>query len=91
MMRKTDIFDHYGSEEFMVILPETNGKYGRIVAEKIRQEIEEIEFSENLKLIISLGVAEYTQGRSADRLIESADAFLYIANENGRSHVEGIP
>lgn len=88
IIRKIDFLGRYGGEEFMVILPEIDLPGGVNVAEKIRTKIQDSTFAENIKLTISLGVAEYKVGISIDELINLADTLLYVAKKNGRNRVE---
>ncbi len=88
IIRKTDIFGRYGGEEFMLILPEIDKQGGIIVAEKIRKRIQDLTFADNLKITVSLGVAEYKHGLSIDDLVNAADLLLYAAKKNGRNRVE---
>jgi diguanylate cyclase (GGDEF)-like protein len=58
-LRKTDIFGRYGGEEFMAILPKIKKEEAVVVAEKIRAMIEDFSFNEDIRITISIGVAEY--------------------------------
>lgn len=88
IIRKIDFLGRYGGEEFMVILPEINLSGGVNVAEKIRLKIQDSPLTDNIKLTISLGVAEYKAGTSIDDLISLADSMLYAAKKNGRNQVK---
>lgn len=87
-LRKTDIFGRYGGEEFMAILPKIKKEEAVVVAEKIRAMIEDFSFNEDIRITISIGVAEYQPGMSADEIINQADTRLYSAKKNGRNRVE---
>lgn len=76
----------YGGEEFLLTLPETSLEGARIVAERIREEI-----SSELGITVSIGLAQFQPGMSRNELIESADAALYRAKQNGRNRVECAP
>ncbi|HON17324.1 MAG TPA: diguanylate cyclase, partial [Spirochaetota bacterium] len=59
-IRNVDIAGRYGGEEFLIILPEIDGKGGVVAAERIRKSIESIKIEEsNIKVTISGGVAEF--------------------------------
>ena len=88
-IRSSDIVGRYGGEEFIVILLEQDLGKSKIVAEKIRKRIEELEWKDNgMKTTISIGIAEY-RGQTLEELIDEADKKLYEAKYNGRNRVEG--
>ncbi len=91
-IRESDIFARYGGEEFLVILPTTDLKGGQNLAESIREEIENGDFSYkkiNTKVTISIGVSTLKNFdiKTASELIENADKALYNAKNNGRNRV----
>ena len=92
-MREVDTVARYGGEEFVIILPETTGAGGRLVAERLRRGVEQAKFFAGSpgaveRLSISLGVAVFDQDAQFKRdLIEFADAALYHAKANGRNQV----
>ena len=91
--RETDIVARYGGEEFAVILTETDPVQARLVADRIRQEVEEAYFpgeekQPGGKLTVSVGVGTYpTDARDPMELIEKADRALYHSKERGRNAV----
>ena len=86
-IRKMDSCGRYGGEEFIIILPDTGSEGAGIVAEKLRQAIEEAKaLGDKREVTISLGIASYPQhGETSNELIEKADQALYVAKENGRN------
>ncbi len=90
-VRNCDIVGRYGGEEFNVILPETDIEGATIVAERIRQAVEDrrlgTEKSEELKCTISIGLARYGKENNIEELIKKADDMLYLAKEGGRNRV----
>lgn len=92
MVRSIDLCARYGGEEFAVVLPETDQSGGRIVAERIRQAVEAIEFrtpnGQALSLRVSIGLAAYPEkAASAKGLIERADVYLTDAKFLGKNCV----
>jgi diguanylate cyclase (GGDEF)-like protein len=80
-----------GGEEFIITLPLENLQYGLTIADTIRQEIEDSEFSyecHQLKITISLGVTYCEQGEKFEAIYSRADQALYRAKRNGRNRVE---
>jgi diguanylate cyclase len=83
----------YGGEEFAAILPDTDVRGARLIAEKIRKAVhakELLKRSTNQKLgriTVSIGAAQVQREESLHELIERADACLYAAKRAGRNRV----
>ena len=91
LLRGGDHVARFGGEEFIVLLPETNGADAVLVAEKMRTTIAGIELDalEGGFVTASFGVAAYPDdGASSDELFSAADEALYRAKEAGRNRVE---
>ena len=43
-LRSLDSVGRYGGEEFLVILPETDGDSAKLIGERLRRKVEEIDF-----------------------------------------------
>jgi len=91
ILRKTDVFARYGGEEFTVILFETDIDQAITVAEKLRDLIENAEFTyegRRVPITISIGV---TESRDSDpdgeSVVKRADSLLYQAKGRGRNRV----
>ncbi len=85
-----DIASRYGGEEFALILPQTRVDGAMIVAERLRQSVEDYHFrvgGESIKITVSIGVTEYKTGMSKGDLIDKADTGLYKAKRSGRNKV----
>jgi diguanylate cyclase len=91
VLRQTDILGRYGGEEFSLLLPETNLKGAQILADRVREQIEQASVpygSSSLNVTISAGIAEYHAGMTRhEDLIKAADDALYLAKESGRNLV----
>lgn len=82
--RETDLGVRYGGEEFLVLLPDTDGKAAVEAAERIRKAVEQ-----RCKVTVSLGVASWDAGvMNREDIIDMADEALYRAKCNGRNRVE---
>lgn len=94
--RVCDMECRYGGEEFALILPETNKAQALTIAEKLRRQIEETEFPQQEKqplgnLTASLGVSTFPDDAvNSKDLIDTADAGLYKAKEQGRNCVIAV-
>lgn len=87
-VRNVDICGRYGGEEFIVILPESNISEAAIVAERIRNNVEKMEFEQGIKVTISGGIKEFESKLDIALFIEGADKKLYDAKHNGRNRME---
>lgn len=90
--RPTDVVARYGGEEFAVILPDSDAEGGRIVAEKLRLAVSELdiphgESSVARHITISIGVTAYQPDTACNAacFLETADAALYGAKHGGRN------
>lgn len=78
--RKPDIVVRYGGDEFLIIMPSTNGVEAGKVMERLRQKFEkwQPELPE-LSLSISFGVASWdpSGSESLEQVLDKADKFMY--------------
>jgi diguanylate cyclase (GGDEF)-like protein len=90
-IRKGDYLARYGGEEFIVVLPDTQLIRAVELAQRLRNNIENLEIQlpdgERIRKTASFGVATLREHRSQDGLVGAADARLYAAKENGRNQV----
>jgi len=92
-VRHGDVIARYGGEEFAILLPGTNKDGATITAEKIKNTVEKtpilkLDNERVEKITITAGVASYPEdGESVDKIIASADKYMYIGKEAGRNRV----
>ncbi len=92
-LRGSDLVARYGGEEFAFILTETKRDGALIVAEGIREQIENHPFygrnsQPSGKITVSIGVAAYPDnGEDSSALLKYADDALYLAKKEGRNRV----
>lgn len=91
--RSSDFVFRYGGEEFAVALVETPLAKAMEVAERIRLRIAETPFAlgrgiGDLRLTVSIGVAQFEGHPDYAVLLEAADQALYRAKRNGRNRCE---
>ncbi len=77
-----------GGEEFAIIAPETDVTNALVLAEKIRKVVEAANFHNNIKITLSLGIADSYTGRSISDIYRQADTALYKAKNLGRNRAE---
>ncbi len=89
-LRKTDSAYRYGGEEFVIILPETSGDQGQIIAERIREEFKAEVFTSGgaeTHVTVSIGVTQYLEDDSLTSFINRTDKCMYTAKWQGRDRV----
>ncbi|TNF64338.1 MAG: diguanylate cyclase [Deltaproteobacteria bacterium] len=89
--RETDLVARFGGEEFCVLCEETDARGARLLAERVREELETTELLTELgplKVTASLGVATFPDHAStAADLFVQGDRALYEAKNRGRNQV----
>lgn len=92
-VRSIDLLARYGGEEFVILLVETPLDEARLLAERVRKQVEKHVFSRQSlqpggNLTISIGVASFpVHATSARELIDQADKALYKAKQMGKNQV----
>lgn len=89
-LREADFAVRWGGEEFLLVLPGCTAAEGLSVAEKLRAAVARAQPEpENpaLRVTISVGVAELSDGETPDQSINRADKALYAAKQSGRNTV----
>lgn len=89
LIRGSDVMTRFGGEEFMIIFPELDSEHAMCVAEKVRKEIEALQFDvEGLKITVSGGLAD-AKLLSINEVIKIADENLYKAKHSGKNCMIG--
>ena len=92
-VRRIDTAARYGGDEFVVLLPETEPTGAYVLAEKIRQGVEELGVrgpGADIRTSLSIGAVSYPDdGRNADELLISADRAMYVSKRQGKNRVVG--
>tara|TARA_B100001971_G_C18255908_1_gene582069 strand:- start:1558 stop:2796 length:1239 start_codon:yes stop_codon:yes gene_type:complete len=92
-IRRSDILMRWGGEEFLLVMPHTDGEGARALAEAVRETLQQAPFkngAERIQLTLSAGIASTGEhGTTTSQLVHAADKALYLAKGKGRNRVEG--
>ena len=78
----------------MVLLPSTDLAEACVVAERIRQSLENHRFpiqeGEYIGMTVSLGLTQYQAGESAQSIMQRVDEALYNAKRAGKNQLQTL-
>jgi diguanylate cyclase (GGDEF)-like protein len=87
-IRTSDVGVRTGGDEFLVLVPHGGLDDARILAERVREAVEIQGRAEpHTAITVSVGVAAWRAGRTAEQVLEAADAMLYAAKRAGKDRV----
>ena len=89
-IREIDIPARWGGEEFTVLLPNTDACSALMICERLRKAVMNYDYgfiAPQLKLTISLGLAQIDGLTNENNLLTNADQALYQAKKQGRNQV----
>jgi diguanylate cyclase (GGDEF)-like protein/PAS domain S-box-containing protein len=91
IIREIDVLGRYGGEEFVVLLPETNGTAALSVAERVRSQAGRMPIPTehgDVIVTISIGLTEISADTpDFSAMVARADAAMYDAKKAGRDRV----
>lgn len=94
-IREYDFASRYGGEEFFIILPSTTIEEAKLVANRLRESIENEDFDiskynsmvKTLNITTSIGLTQLTPDIDVKKLFVNVDKALYEAKKTGRNKV----
>lgn len=92
-VRGADIACRYGGEEFVVLMPNTDRLSASMIAERLREDIEDEPIvlegvaGTPFTITVSIGVSTVVEGDSPQKILKRADDALYRAKDQGRNKV----
>ncbi len=90
-IRESDFVARYGGEEFVVLLPTTTLEGAMVLAENLRQTVEQAPILDQHPISISIGVSVVQVTDSdAQTAMRCADQHLYQAKAQGRNRVVSL-
>jgi diguanylate cyclase (GGDEF)-like protein len=91
-VRESDVAGRWGGEEFVLLLPGTDGVGGAQLADRVRSALAERSFAgwggAVVGVTCSFGVAQHRPGDDERELFAAADRALYRAKREGKNRVE---
>ncbi|MCP1726884.1 diguanylate cyclase (GGDEF)-like protein [Natronospira proteinivora] len=81
--RGSDVVGRFGGDEFLVILPETDLEAARLVAARVRIQLEVTKSAPK----VSIGITEGIPQETRDQLVRRADQAMYRVKRQGRDGV----
>ena len=82
-LRSNDILARWGGDEFIVLLPKSNLNRALKCAKRLCFNINNLIVINKVKLSCSFGVAQFSNEKNLDDLIEKVDKALYKAKKKG--------
>ena len=87
-LRASDVGVRTGGDEFLVLMAQSGLEESRVAAERVREAVElQGRTDPKIAISVSAGVAAWQPGRSAEQVLEAADAMLYAAKRAGKDRV----
>ena len=92
-LRSADVAARYGGEEFCILLPQTSLAEAKVIAERVREKIEDTAYphakSQPLGAVtISTGISTLSNTvDTAEQIIWAADRALYEAKGEGKNRI----
>lgn len=88
-LRPTDAVGRVGGDEFVLILPETDGDTAARVLRRVRSELDYVMRRRRWPVTFSIGLVSFSPPlRSVSEMIRAADDAMYTAKCGGKNRVE---
>ncbi len=89
-IRKSDLIARWGGEEFMIIQPDIPEKEAIVLAQRLRQDIQNFDFPKVGRVTASFGITIFKKDDTLDSFLIRVDKALYSAKDRGKNRVVQI-
>lgn len=93
-IRSSDVLSRWGGEEFVLLLSDAHVPSAMLRLEIVRQAVAEAVIAgapPDLRMTVSMGLAEHISGETVEATLDRADKALYCAKRAGRNQlVQGV-
>lgn len=89
-VRESDVVARWGGDEFLLLLPKTNGENAVALAERISKNVEQSKYiyeNKTLEVTLTLGVSVVSPDDTVASIIKKADMVMYQGKRAGRNCV----
>jgi len=89
-LRQSDIVGRYGGDEFVAILPNSNGQVAWQIMDELRKSFSQVRHifeGHEFAVTLSCGIATFPERQTPASLSEAADQAMYVAKKMGRNRV----
>jgi len=88
-VRGGDLLVRMGGDEFLLVLPNTDQKAAKLLAERLCKAVSDLEIysGPSCKLGVSIGGCQWSPDMSREEWLKKVDRLLYQAKEHGRNRV----
>ncbi len=87
MLRASDVMARWGGEEFLLLLPDTQGRQAQASVMRLLERVRALPQRSGQPLSFSAGVTEHRSGEPVADTVARADREMYVAKRAGRNAV----
>ncbi len=89
LVRSSDLLARIGGDEFMLLLPNTDVKAARVLADRLCKAVYDLDImvDDSTRLGVSIGLSEWRQDMTKEDWLSLTDERLYQAKKRGRNQV----
>lgn len=87
IIRKEDVFARWGGDEFIILMPETDLSEVKLISERIRRKVENIEICKSLNVTVSVGCSQWVENEYLESWFLRTDKALYESKNSGKNKV----